>query len=489
MAQNSDQVDVSIKLGADISGGVQSEKQLERIRAKAKETGKDAAKASGEAARGMDGFKKSIGLVRQALTGFGVAGLFTALIAGIQKVTESFGSAEKKALDLQKAADAKALAKSVSDLADQYANLSAKMANAAKEQNDALELIDMEVKARRELAAAKLDAAEQGELAGVDENAVDAEEQKKVIQAKYAHLRDTAAASDKVEDLVLQRQKYTTAAEQKDAEANVSDAEAEAIAKKAQQIRAKAAGEEIAATEATDKDKTGILGYVGGQIRDIFSGNWGNLGRWQTAEGDAEREKRRANAEKLREEADELDKKAEAARESAKAARQDAETNRRRGEALNGSVEAAQLNQSTTQLRNERAEASAAKELTDKNTRLADAQNAERLLSAEKERVKQQIADGQAKKDAANLAVFNAQGDYDLTVANGGKRSAQSSALQNLQAAQTAAQNVNHEADSAINALTETLKNVEARLKAAQSAIQNASKQQNYAWSESPSGT
>ena len=487
MAQDSNQVDVSIKLGADISGGVQSERQLERIRAKAKEAGKDAAKASGDAARGMAGFEKSIGLVRKALTGFGVAGLFTALIAGIQKVTESFGASEKKALDFQKAADAKALAKSISDLADQYSTLSTKMANAAKAQNDALELIDMEVKARRELAAAKLDAAEQEELAGVDENAVDAEERKKVIQAKYAHLRDTAAASDKVEDLVLQRQKYTTAAEQKDAEAEVSDAEAEAIAKKARQIRAKAANEEIAATEATDKDKTGVLGYVGGQVRDLFSGNWGNLGRWQTAEGDAERDKRRANAEKLRDEADELDKKAEAARESAKAARQDAEQNRKRGEALNGSVEAAQINQSTTQLKNERSEQPAAKELTDKNTRLSDAQKAVELLKAEKERIQAEIADRQSDKDAMGKYVADAEGDYETAKLSGNRRS-QKSAYSNLHKLQETAQNVNHEADSAINALTETLKSVETRLKAAQSAIQNASKQQSYAWSESPSG-
>ena len=67
-------------------------------------------------------------------------------------------------------------------------------------------------------------------------------------------------------------------------------------------------------------------------------------------------------------------------------------------------------------------------------------------------------------------------------------RRGQAAASAALREAQLTAQNVNHEADSAINALTETLKSVETRLKAAQSAIQNASKQQSYAWSESPSG-
>ena len=50
MAQNENQVDVSIKLGADISGGVQTEKELERIRSKAKETERTA--------KNVDGFKK-----------------------------------------------------------------------------------------------------------------------------------------------------------------------------------------------------------------------------------------------------------------------------------------------------------------------------------------------------------------------------------------------------------------------------------------------
>ena len=49
MAQNENQVDVSITLGADISGGVQTEKELERIRSKAKETERTA--------KNVDGFK------------------------------------------------------------------------------------------------------------------------------------------------------------------------------------------------------------------------------------------------------------------------------------------------------------------------------------------------------------------------------------------------------------------------------------------------
>jgi len=108
-------------------------------------------------------------------------------------------------------------------------------------------------------------------------------------------------------------------------------------------------------------------------------------------------------------------------------------------------------------------------------------------LSAERDRIKAQIAAEEERKAAAGMAVYQAQGAYDAARI-GGSRGEQQSAFSGLQAAQNAAQDVNHAADSAINALTETLKGIEERLKAAQNFLKNQSKQQNYAWSESPSG-
>ena len=54
--------------------------------------------------------------------------------------------------------------------------------------------------------------------------------------------------------------------------------------------------------------------------------------------------------------------------------------------------------------------------------------------------------------------------------------------------AQQAADGVNRETDAALKTLTETLKSVESRLKAAQSFLESQSKQQRNAWSEAPSG-
>ena len=123
----------------------------------------------------------------------------------------------------------------------------------------------------------------------------------------------------------------------------------------------------------------------------------------------------------------------------------------------------------------------------DEEAKRASALAASDSLADEKRRIEERIAAEQARKDAAGMAVDQAQGAYDATKL-GGNRAAQQSAFSNLQSAQDAAQNVNHAADMAINALTETLRSVETRLKAAQNEIQKQSKQERYAWSEAPSG-
>lgn len=410
------QVDVQIKLGADINGGIQTEAEFERLKKKSKEFGDESAKSSKQAVSGMAGFEKSIGFVRKALTGFGVAGLFTALIGGIQKVSESFSAAKTKADELAEATGKKALAKSIDDLAESYAKMKENLTAAATAQQNQLDLIDMEVKSRRDLQAAKLDAAEQEELAGVDANAADAEEQKKVIQAKYAHMRGTNAASDKLEDLVLQRQKYGKTAEIKDKEAAAAEAEANGYAAQARRLRGMANMEGISATEANEKDKTGGVGrYIVGTINDIFSGNWGNLASHTSAEGDAEREKHKARQDELEKKAEELEKKAEASRNDAEAKRKEADHNRNLATAMNGSVEAAQIAQGTTQVKESLAERDAASSLSKKQAE--EARKAKELADA---KALLASGEGQAAQYRSQIAANNQQiTDTSYQVATG----------------------------------------------------------------------
>ena len=133
------------------------------------------------------------------------------------------------------------------------------------------------------------------------------------------------------------------------------------------------------------------------------------------------------------------------------------------------------------------AESRKAREKEAEEARLASALAAAPQLTAERDRIAGLIAAEQEKKAAAGMAVYNAQGTYDAARI-GGDRGAQQAAFGGLQEAKDAALNVNHAADMAINALTETLKSVETRLKAAQNEIQKQSKQERYAWSEAPSG-
>ena len=107
-------------------------------------------------------------------------------------------------------------------------------------------------------------------------------------------------------------------------------------------------------------------------------------------------------------------------------------------------------------------------------------------MTAKRDELKAQIAAAQGRKDAAGLAVFNAQGAVDLAKANGGKGLAGAQGA--LNEAQSTALEVSHSADRTIAALTKTLKDVESRLKAAQTAIESQSKQTRYAWSEAPAG-
>ena len=133
------------------------------------------------------------------------------------------------------------------------------------------------------------------------------------------------------------------------------------------------------------------------------------------------------------------------------------------------------------------AEAKRLREKEAEEARMASALASVPQLTAERDRIAGLIAAEQEKKTAAGMAVYGAQGSYDAARL-GGDRGAQQAAFGGLQEAKSAALNVNHAADMAINALTETLKSVEARLKAAQSELQKQSKQDRYAWSESPAG-
>lgn len=440
MADDSNNVDVTIKLGSDITGGIQTEAELEKIRAKAKQI-------SAESSAGFNSFGKSIGVVSKAagtlnkiLSGFGVIGIFTTLISGLEKLSSLFSENAGKARELNDAARAEELTKSVSDLAAAYEKVKQGLQDAAKEQNNVLELIDAEVKSRRALEAAKIDAAEQKELDAVDADSADAEEQKKVIRTKYEHLRSTKAASNNLEDLVLQRQKYTTAAELDDAEAKSAETQASALREQAKKF-SKAASEEGAnSMQLNERDRNGFIAKFAGNIKDIVTLNWGNkFGQDETAEGD---EIRKAQAERQKEyirKAEELEKQAEAQDHVAKGKRDDATQKRKLADAMNGSVEAAQIGQKTTQVKESMAERDAASALSKKQAE--EARKAKELADA---KALLASGEGQAAQYRSQIAANNREIKYNdyKVAANKMSTSAGSEANSKLEEHNLALQNL-----------------------------------------------
>lgn len=488
-------VNVTVKIGADLSGGVQSREELSRIRAEARKTTAESSTGFTSLGESISGVSKAAGLFGKILSGFGVIGVFTSLIAGLEKISALFSENAGKAMELKDAARAEELTKSVGDLADAYAKVKQELQETAKEQNNTLDLIDAEVKARRDLRDAEINASEQKELAAIDANAKDAAEQKAVIQAKYQHIRETGTASDRVEDLVLQRQKYNTAAGLDDKEAKAAEFQAKSLREEARKYRAAAAEEGSKSTQLNERDRNGFLAKFSGNIKDIVTFNWGNkFGQEETAEGD---EIRKAYAERQNEyqkKAEELEKQAAEQDSVAKGKRKDAEQKRKLADAMNGSVEAAQIAESTAQVKSNTAENDAANALQKKRDEEAakkaeydDAKKAMELLKQQKAELEARRDAAQSRKDDANMDVYNAKGNAETADMSGNRRD-RAAAGEALRAAEVSAQNVNHEADKTINAVNTALNGIASKLKQFQHIVENFEKRTNASQAESVSG-
>ena len=483
-----DDVDIKIKLGSDLSGGVQTREELQRVKSKARDMEMGIKASSKGASDAMNRLERSVGLVRKVMTGFGVGFVFTQAIEGIAKIAGSFEASRQKAEEFRKAAEAKALAASIRDLADAYGEMKAAMADAAQIEQNQLEIIDQEVKARRELAAAKLDAAEQAELAAIDGNSETAAEQRGVVAAKYAKLRGLDAASNRVEDLQLERQRQDAAAARADKEASAAADNAQALRKKAKEIRGKAAGEDIASTAPNAKDKQGFLGYVGGQLRDIVKLNWGNLGNWQTPEGDAEREAHRKNKEALEDQAESLEKQAREYDAEAKAKREEAEQSRRRKAATDVSLEAAHLAQDTTRSKGVAGEGEARTTLTKKVGELAARDEERAAARATIASAGGREADLRAREKAAHGAYANVEAAwvreqleandaklaYDHVRSSGGGRRELEAAYANLKKEQREAEEARAKMEAAATNLATTLKGINESLNALSRSVNQA---------------
>ena len=433
----------------------------------------------------------AVSRVRKVISTVSFATLWINAIADIiGKFKEWRGAAERaaeKTRELQKAAADKAAAESIRQVAEAYKELSRAIADVSEQRSRQNALIDEKVRIMREAEDAEMEAAEAEELADVDPNAEDANRQRSEIRDRYAAKRARRNADRKLTDVVIRRADL----EQQAADAtSAADRIEESLSEDDEVIsrtRRKANTLDALSKEQNEKD-----------------GAWYNA-RKRTEEGDAERERQRNEAEKLREEVKRLEKDRQEKERKIAELRAKAEQATALRDELGTAIETAEVQRSTAVTRGDTA-AAIKEAAADKAAKQAQEREAEEQRKREEEErakasamaaapelqkqaedLRQRIAAEQAKKDEAGMAVYQAQGRYDA--ANlGGNRREQQAAFSGLQAAQNAAQDVTHAADTAINALTETLKSVESRLKAAQSFLEKHSGQQAYAWAEAPAG-
>ncbi len=486
------EVNVKLKVTAETGGAAKVKAALESTGEAAKKAADKTKGSFAQVQSTMSGVTRAAGLFQKALTGFGVVGVVTTLAAAIGKIRDSFKESTKEAKEFEKAAEAKAVQASVDALAESYRKLTEAISEANAARRHEQELDDIKLKNKRDAEDAALDLAEQKELAGIDANDLAAAEARAEIQARYQAERSKRQAERAKFDGIRERESLRGDAAAGRKEADAIDASLKEDDAAIAAARRRLGEKRAASVNENDDDDQGFWSNFASNVRKIVTLNWGKVGDSRTEEGNARRAEAKREAEAEEERIKSLEKSRDEKAKRAAELRTEAARKEEKAEALGGSVEAQDLRIESTRLANRQAIA-AAERATDKKdadteaekAMLADAVTSQEMLAREKADIQSRLAALQARKDAAGLSVYQAQNAYDASRLSG-NRAAQQSAFGNLQAAKDAALEVDAAVDGTIKALNDTLKNIETRLKAAQSYMESQSKQTRFAWSEQP---
>ena len=475
-----------LKIEADTKGADQAATAYEK-------SGRAAKKASEESKKGFEGLKKSIeGTSRAAeifnkvLSGFGFIGIFTMVVGIVDKLRNSFGAttaeAKKFAEEARKAADTARVEK----LADAWKKLEDQISNTSAAQSRANELEDMQRDNARKLEDDQAELSKQQELAALDPNDPLYEKKKAQIEARHSAAAAKRSVARRQEDANIAADRAGNEAAAMSTEAMkrslaLTDERAEL-----ERLRRERSRAIDASTADNHADVQGVGGAFLSNIKNIISLDWGKVGSMRTDEGDAIREDAKKRSDELQKQI--KDKEAQIAAQERKISelQSGADHLTQKATLHRGAAFGADTAMETASLAGSAAVSAADKAVTDEQARIADAHRARAALTARRDELKAQIAAAQGRKDAAGLAVFNAQGAVDLARANGDKGLAGAQGA--LADAQSTALSTNASADRLIAALTKALNDVNTKLKAAQTAIESQSKKTRYAWSEAPAG-
>ena len=479
-----DEINIKTKIVPDKKGADDAVRTVKNVGVEAEKSGKSIVGGFDKARGAVSRFNRAI----KAITNISfIAGGIASVVQLWDRLSASAQRAKDEsaafAAEQAKAADAKR----IDALTKSYNELGKAISTAAKERQRSNELEDLETSEADKLEdeQAKLEKARQ--IAALDPNDPAYAEKKQRIENAYEVASARRGVDRAKRDAETKERREYAEAEAKHGAA--TDKEFSLIGDKEElaTLRRKANEARAASVQENEFDAKTVGGRFVNNLKSILSLDGEHFWNDRTARGDEERKRQEEEAKRYDEQAKALEerikaKEAEIAELSAEASHHSKRAGVFGMSAANTAVAA-----ESAQVSGDVSTAAADKAVADKESRLASARSAAPELQRQAEELKQRIAAEQSRKDAANFAVFQAQGDYDAARLGGNRRQEQG-ASNALHAAQEEALNVGHEADKAINALTEALKNVESRLKAAQSAIKQAEGRQRYAWSESPAG-
>ena len=440
-----------------------------------------------------------MGLLRKALTGFGVAGLFAGLISQIGKIAASFKSTQKSAEEFRKVQLQLAQEKGVQQLAADYDRLKDAVAAAAKEQQHSAEMADLEISNRRRLEKAQRDAAKEAELSGLDPSDPAYAQKKAAIEARYARKESEAASAAAYEDVAMQQSRLGEQADAKLKEAEAQDAQTALVRRKLGNAQIELSRAQNESVSLNESDKTGALSAVGKTMGQLFTGDWGRMAGAKTEEGDAIRRNaaKRAAAAELK--VGELQEQLRKSETQAAELRREADRLREKQGKVGGVLDAIRVEDQTALGANLRAQASANRALDRKEAAIAAdestiAQGPGRIAA-----LKKKIAAVEAQKSSAISADAKEQMDAEMARQalasfdaagyrrNGTGVQARRGALEADVERETAEANQSRaQLQSTLATLAATLKGLNSDLKKVERDVDAAVKRQNAVNEEAP---
>jgi len=510
MASGDYDTKITVGLEADLSGGVQTEKQLEKVRAQAKKLEQDSKSGGASIEQAFGKATRAVGFFRKALGLFGAVAAINAVIAAIGKVRESFGDAKKEAEKFADAREMAGLKTGIEALAKSYEALGRAIVDASEKLKRANELQDIATKNARALEDAQMDLAEQKELSAIDANDPAAAEKRAAISARYAARRGVLASSRSREDIAAERNRLSREAGSKRAAAgkiNSSLEEDDRLIKKTEQM-IEEEGDKATKLNAYDipEDAKFRLGWS--NVKKWSTFDWGHTGERATQEGEEFRKRAAERRDSLREQLKTLKENRESKKREAEKLLSEAKFLDEKAGAIYQAQETVDVKETTARVTGRRGMDDAATSLDKKNEEIAKKKAKEeadratiapgpgrlaairaRISSVEAQKLAAQQADAKEQMDAIlaqqALDFFNSAGHRR----NGtGVQAARGNLEADVERETREATQSRMQLQSTLATLAATLKCLNADLNKVQREVEAATRRQSALNDEAPEG-